>query len=251
MSVAEHTPIPEPAAPARELVQLPTIDPTKPAIISAWGRKGSGKSVFNRRLYASWPYDKLCVDVNGDAQPGPDAVPLERDTTGRLPLSYPAPPARMPGEPPARPRNLYYRANPGSPTYYDDLDRAIALGLYPQGHRALVWAGEVAEFMPNAQRTGPNMRVALHQNRHYNTTLLFDGPRPAHVNRLVLGQSDFIAVFMLPDPDDRARIAKEIGYPPARFDRECDETFGRGEYWFLLWAAGEHQLYRCPPLPPD
>ena len=54
------------------------LDPTKPMIISAWGRKGSGKSVFNRRIYQSWPFDRLAIDVNGNAEPGPDAerVPL-------------------------------------------------------------------------------------------------------------------------------------------------------------------------------
>ena len=223
------------------------IDPTKPMIISAWGRKGSGKSVFNRRLYESWPYDKLCIDVNGDADPGPDA---ERISTP-LPAKYPAPPTQLPGLERPGPQNLHFRADPGSATYGDDLDRAVGLALFPQSARTLVWAGEVGEFMPNAAATKPHMRRLLMQNRHYGVTALFDGPRPAHVNPLVIGQSDLVAVFHLPNPDDRERVAKTIGYPAARFHAECETTFRRGKFWYLLWVAESHRLYRCAPLPID
>ena len=65
--MASETPL-RVAAPAVESeVQLPTFDPMKPMIVSAWGRKGSGKSTFNRRLFRSYPFDKLAIDVNGDA----------------------------------------------------------------------------------------------------------------------------------------------------------------------------------------
>jgi len=245
----ERTPVRAAAATEELGEQLPLIDPSKPCIISAWGRKGSGKSVFNRRVFASWPWDKLAIDVNGDADPGPDAIPVKADAGGVLPSRFPAPPTRMPGEPAAGPRTLVYRADPGSPTYWDDLDRAVGMALFPQEHRALVWCGEVGEFMPHASRIGPHMRRLLMQNRHYNVSALFDGPRPVNVDPLVLHQSDFVAVFHLPNPDDRERIAKSIGYPAARFHAECNETWRRGEHWFMLWDAREHQLYRCAPLP--
>lgn len=235
-------------APTEELGdQLPPIDPTKPSIISAWGRKGSGKSTFNRRLYASWPWDKLCVDVNGDADPGPDAVRI----SAPLPSRFPTAPPGLPGTPRPGPQNLHYRADPGSPTYTDDLDRAVGMVLNPQDRPALGWFGEVGEFMPSAQRTGPHMRRLLQQNRHYLATGLFDGPRPVNVNPLVLAQSDLVAVYLLPNPDDRERIAKTIGYPVDRFHAECEATYRRGPYWFLLWHSAEHQLYRCAPLPTD
>jgi hypothetical protein len=233
-------------APAEEIGdQLPPIDPMRPLIVSAWGRKGSGKSTFNRRLFRSWPFDKLAIDVNGDADPGPEAEKITLPLPGR----FPAPAPGMPGVKPG-PRTLVFRADPGSATYEDDLDRAIGVGLFPQHHRALVWAGEVGEFMPNAAKTRPHMRRLLMQNRHYLTSALFDGPRPVYVNKLVLSQSDFVAVYDLPDPDDRERIAKNIGYPAARFTKECDETFRRGPFWFLLWHTETHTLYRCAPLPP-
>ncbi len=198
-------------------------------------------------MFRSWPYDKLCIDVNGNAEPGPDAERITLEQVGRR---FPAPPAPMPGGPAPGPRNLHWRADPGSPTYDDDLDRAVGMALFPQAHRTLVWCGEVGEFMPSAQRTRPHMRRLLMQNRHYSASVLFDGPRPANVNPLVLAQSDVVAIFTLPNPDDRERIAKEIGYEPKRFHAECAETWRRGDHWFLLWVTKEHALYRCPPLPP-
>lgn len=246
--MSPETPIgrPEPAEEVDEGFPV-KIDPSKPSIISSWGRKGSGKSTFNRRLYESWAWDKLCIDVNGDADPGPDA---ERITLP-LPAKFPARDAPMVGLERPGPQNLHFRADPGSATYNDDLDRAVGLALFPQSQRALVWCGEIGEFMPAASSTKPHMRRLLMQNRHYGVTALFDGPRPVNVNPLVIGQSDLVSIYHLPNPADRERIAKTIGYPAVRFHEECEETFRRGKYWFLLWVADAHKLYRCPPLPVD
>ena len=220
------------------------LDPARPLIASAWGRKGSGKSVFNRRLYASWPFDKLAIDVNGDAAPGPDADRVSVPLPSKFPTGVPTLGERR------KPRNLHYRADPGSPTYADDLDRAVGMALFPQAHRTMVWCGEVGEMMPNG-RAGPHMRRLLQQNRHYAISALFDGPRPVFVDPLVLAQSDLVACYQLPNPDDRKRIADSIGYPPQRFHAECEETWRRGKFWFLLWVQAHHQLYRCAPLPVD
>jgi hypothetical protein len=223
---------------------LAELDPERPTIISAWGRKGSGKSTFNRRTFRSFPGDRLAIDVNGNADPGPDA----EDVPTPIPTRYPEPAPGL-GER-RRARNFYFRAHPGSATYRDDLDRVVGMALYPQRHRTCLWAGEVGELTPHG-RSGPHMRTLLMQNRHYNVTALFDGPRPAHVDPLIYGQSDLIAVYHLPNPDDRDKLAKGMGYPAARFHRECEETFRRGKYWFLLWHAEEHQLWRMAPLPAD
>jgi hypothetical protein len=218
------------------------FDPAKPMFITAWGKKGSGKSVFNREIYRSYTGDKLCIDVNGNAEPGADAERI----TGDLPKKWPARPTEL-GER-RRPRNLHYRAHPGSSTYREDLDRAVALALFPQDHPVLLWAGEVGELQPNG-KAGPHMRTVLQQNRHYRVTALFDGPRPVYVNPLTLAQSNLVAVFRLPNPTDRKRIAEEVGYPPKEFDRVCHETWRRGPHWFVLWDADRDQLWRCPPLP--
>lgn len=219
------------------------LDPTRPMIVSAWGRKGSGKSVFNRRLYQSYPFDKVAIDVNGNAEPGADA---ERLTD--LPDAFPVAPAKQGRR---QHRNLHYRADPGSDTYTDDLDRGVGLALFPQDRPTAVWAGEVGEFMPSASKINPHMRRLLMQNRHYRATAFFDGPRPVNVSPLILAQSDLVAVFQLPNPDDRERIAKTIGFPADKFHAECHETWRRGPHWFLLWVTAENQLYRMAPLPVD
>jgi len=213
------------------------LDPRKNFIASAFGRKGAGKTTFNRALYQDYPFDKLCVDVNGEANPGPGAVRIAEPST-RMPAR---------GDDNA-PLDLHYVADPGSPTYRDDLDRAVGMALYPTENHALVWVGEVGEFT-NANRTQPHLRRLLMQSRHYRTSALFDGPRPIDIDKLVIAQSDLVAVYDLPDPDDRDRVARVIGYPPALFRDECDETFRRGEFWFLLWVSKTKTLYRCPPLP--
>ncbi|HEY0119337.1 MAG TPA: hypothetical protein VGC04_11200 [Cellulomonas sp.] len=249
--MSERTPI-RADAPAQEAGwQLPTFDPMRPTLFSSWGRKGSGKSTFNRRIARSWAtwFDELVVDVNGDADPGPAAIPVRRDAAGLLPGAFPEA-ERLPGAPAPGPRTLVFRADPGSATYADDLDRAVGMVLYPQTHRCLGWFGEIGEFTPNAQSTRPHMRRLLMQNRHYLASALFDGPRPMNVDPLILGQSDYVAIFDLPNPADRDRVANTIGWKPTLFDKECDETFGRGEFWYLFYDAREHTLYRCPPLPP-
>jgi hypothetical protein len=218
------------------------IDPGRPMIISAFGRKGSGKSVFNGEAYQSWAGDKLAIDVNGHAYVGEDAEKL----TGEIPSSFPM------GTPPLgekrKPRNLHYIANPRSATYRDDLDRAVGMALFPKDHPVLLWAGEVGELTPNS-KAGPHMRQLLMQNRHHRVTALFDGPRPMNVDVLVLAQSDLVAVYELPNPADRKRIADSIGFPPKEFDAACHETWRQGDHWFVLWHAGQKQLYVCPPLP--
>jgi hypothetical protein len=223
------------------------MDPAKPQIVSAWGKKGSGKSYLNRLLFRSWPYDRLVIDVNGNADPGVDTEKI----TDPLPKRFPTGAGGV-GER-RRPQSLHYRAHPGSATYRDDLDRAVGLALYPQDHRTLLWAGEVGELQPYG-RPGPHMRTLLQQNRHYNVTALFDGPRPVNVDPLTLAQSNLVAVFPLPNPADRKRIAESIGFDPKAFDRECFATWRRpksasGGGWFVLYDDATETLYRHEPLP--
>jgi hypothetical protein len=220
------------------------LDHSRPMIISAWGKKGKGKTAFNREIYRSYPGDKLTIDVNGHAEPGEDA---ERITEPGK--SWPRPDG-MPGER-RKTRNLHYVADPGSATYRDDLDRAVGMALFPKDHPVLLWAGEVGELMPNG-RPGPHMRRLLQQNRHHRVTALFDGPRPVYVDPQVLLQSNLVALFELPNPADRRRVAETVGIDPKAFDKVCFETWDRGDYWFVLVdtdARRGEQLWRCAPLP--
>lgn len=220
------------------------LDPQQPFVITNFGRKGSGKSVLNRLVYDSWPFDKLCIDVNGNAEPG-DAVPLRREDLERG--SWPRP-TQLLGEGRRGPVNLHYRADPGSRTYYEDLDAAVGVALQPQNHRVLVWCGEVGELMKNG-RPGPNMKRLLQQNRHYRCAVLFDGPRPVHIDPLVMTQADLVAVYEMPNPADRERVANAIGFDPARFHEACHETWDLGDYNFVLWDARVRRLFSMAPVP--
>jgi hypothetical protein len=217
------------------------IDPERPMIVSAWGSKGSGKSALNRELFRSWPFDRVAIDVNGNADPGEDAERI----TAPLPTRFPDG-AGVLGER-RKARSLWFRAHPGDKAYREQLDQAVGLALYPQRKRVCLWAGEVGELQPNGH-PGPHMRTLLMQNRHYNVTALFDGPRPVNVDPLTLHQSNFVAVFHLPNPRDRERIADAIGYPPKRFHEACHEAW-KTPYQFLLWDMDRRKLYEHEPLP--
>jgi hypothetical protein len=222
------------------------LDHTRPLFISAFGKKGGGKSAFNREIFKSYPGHKIAIDVNGNAEPGEGS---EQITAADLRKQWPIP-ATMPGER-RKPRNLHYLADPGSPTYTDDLDRAVGMALLPKKLPVMLWSGECQELMPNG-RGGPAIRRLLMQSRHYSMSVLFDSPRPMWLDRLVLLQSNLIALFEMPDPDDQKRVAQVTGHRPAKFSEICEETWERGEHWFVLInmdARRGERLWRCAPLP--
>lgn len=227
-----------------ETYPFPPIDPSGDSqIILAVGRKGSGKSESARTFFRAWPaLDRLIIDVTGDADPGADmdVIPL----TGTLPERLP----KRPEDKKGIPRTFRWIANPKSETFADDCDRAIGLGLYPKDEEILLWVDEAGEVF-KAGTTGPHGRTALHQNRHYKLPMLLCCPRPKGIDPLCVSQADRVLIFDLPHPLDRARIAENIGIPPKILDRELDETKRRGKYWFTMYDAADHQLYRCPPLP--
>jgi hypothetical protein len=215
---------------------FPVADST---MFAAFGTKGSGKTTAGELLYRSWGDDKICIDVSGDIKPGPGATLISS-----LPLEFPARGWNN------VPLDLYHLPDPGSETYFDDLDRGVGTILYPKAHRVLGWLDEIGEYT-TGNKTGPHLRRLLMQSRHYNASTIMTGPRPMDINRLVISQADYIFIFDLPDPDDRERLAKTMGYPPKRFIAECEDTFRRGPYWYLFWDKPRKRLFRCPPFPAE
>lgn len=223
---------------------LPTVDPLLNQITLVLGRKGSGKSVWAREAFRWWPgVDKLVIDPTGDADPGDVlAGGVRCETVRKLPDELPRP--QRAGQNVA----LRWIADPGSPTYRDDLDRAVGLALFPKNRRVLLWVDEAGEVFP-ANRTGPNARTLLQQSRHWYTSLLMCCPRPITIDPLCIAQADRVVMYDLPHPRDRERVAASIGIEPRELNAQLDETRARGPYWFLLYDARAHELYRCPPLP--
>lgn len=216
------------------------LDPDTPLIISIWGRKRSGKSVLASRLWRTYPYDRLCIDPAGDADVGPADGPdpvqlLEGDLPRRFPVD----------ELDGRRRSFRYVGDVGSPTYEDDLDRAVGLAFFHPRKRCLLWADEVGD-LTRAAKTPPNMKRALHRSRHQGLSMLLCGPRPVDVNRLCVSQADLTYCFDLPIPEDRERIAKTIGYPVDEFH---EIMLGLPEHGFVRWDAVNRELVEFPPLP--
>ncbi len=227
-----------------ETYPFPPIDPDQDSqIILAVGRKGSGKSVSARTFFRNWPgLDRLVIDVTGDADPGEDM----RAQNLSVPL-----PDRLPERPEGKrdqPQTFRWIANPRSETFHDDCDRALGLALYPKDRKILVWVDEGGEVF-KAGQVGPHGRTLLHQNRHYKAPTLICCPRPKGIDPLCLSQADRVLMYDLPHPLDRQRVAENIGIPPKVLDRELEETKRRGKFWFTMYDASEHVLYRCPPLP--
>ena len=222
----------------------PVIDPSRPTIILCVGKKHSGKSVAARYLWDSWPYDALCIDPTGDAHP-PGATPI----TLPLPTKFPAR-----GED-GQPLRLVFTPDPGSDTYLDDLDRGMGLALYPKDRPVLLWIDEVGELASSQSRAAVMQRRLLNQSRHYRTSALACGPRPKKIDPLWISQADFVLVYELPNPDDRDKIADNIGFPPAKFSAYCEQMDRRNAehpeapYWFLLWDAKRKLLFLMPPMP--
>ena len=219
---------------------FPAVDPDLNQIVLVIGRKGSGKSVHARELFRGWPYiDKFVIDPTGDADPGDD---LGTVTLRKLPAALPGP----------KQRGQYtvtrWVADPSSPTYREDLDRAVGLALFPKERRRLLWVDEAGEVFP-ANRAGPHARTLLQQSRHWYTSVLLCTPRPMNIDPLCISQADRVVMYDLPHPRDRERVAAAIGIEPRILAAELDITRGKGEHWYLLYDARAHELYRCPPLP--
>ncbi len=215
---------------------MPQLDPGRPTTVFITGKKGEGKSELARLLWDTWPYDRLVIDPTGDVDTGPGTQNLSVPLPLRFPVS--AEGSRV---------SLRFRADPGSPTYEDDLDRAVGLALRHPGRQCLLWADEVGE-LTRANRTPPNFRRALHQGRHYGLSKLLCGPRPIDINPLCISQADLVYVFKLPNPADRRRVADNIGWDPADFDTAV-QALGRHE--FLEYDSATDVLSHYPPLPLD
>jgi hypothetical protein len=214
------------------------LDPDKPTRITIVGASESGKSVLARYFWDSWPYDRIVVDPTGDADPGPDTKPVEAP----LPTTFPA---SVDDE--HRRVSLSFIADPGSPTYADDMDRAVGMALRHPAKRCLLWVDEVTE-LTTANRTPPNMRRLLGQSRHHGTSWMLCGPRPIDVDPLVLSQATWVYVFDLPNPRDRRRVADTIGFDPGVFDAAVLDL---GPHEYLRWDKRAKDLAHYPALPPD
>lgn len=225
------TPPPEPATRPALTTEL---DPRRSTYVGIFGRKGSGKSFLASRLFARYPFDKVVIDPTGDAEGVDDAEVLQ------APL-----PARLPKGEQGRPRTWRFIPDAGADDFRDDMDRVIGLALHHPRGRCALWLDEVGLVSPGPNQTGPNLRRALFMGRHHGLTMFACGPRPMMIDPLVLSQSDHVAIFHLPNPADRARVAHAIGIAPKEFDAWHEQI---GEREFFWYDARAHDAVILPPL---
>lgn len=220
------------------------VDPGRSNIILSVGTKGSGKSEAGRQIFDAWPYDRVMIDITGDARPDD---PTTIVATKPLPASMPEL-TRQQREAGETRVTVWARVDPRSATLELDQEQALALGLYPQRLPALVMVDEYGH-MATATRIPPNLSLALMSSRHYHLTLVLCCPRPRRIPALTIEQADKILIFDTPNADDRETLAKNMGYPLKSFEAHYEDTMRRGRHSFLLWDKRQGVLVSCPPLP--
>lgn len=215
------------------------LDPRKPHFITVVGKKGSGKSELATAFWDSYPGDRLVIDPTGDVDThDPKTIALHDPLPVRWPAKF---------DPEQRRQTLRYVPDMGSATYVHDMDHAAGLAFNHE--KCLLYLDEVGDIT-NANFTPPAMRRILHQCRHARLSVLCAAPRPIDINKLVISQADFIGVFLLPDEDDRKKLAKNMGYSVAEFEEAHDELRGAArKHWYLWYDAGTGELEVRPPIP--
>jgi hypothetical protein len=228
------------------------LDISDGRIITCVGKKKSGKSVAGMGIWQSYDGDKIVIDVAGDDGPwGPDVITL-RGQVDEIPRRWPEALRREEGQPMA----LRYVPDAGSATFVEDMDAVVGLA-YHHGDTCLL----VHEMgvLAQSNRTPPHTRRALMHNRHHTLTLIACAPRPITMDPLVLMQSDLVYAFKLPNEDDRARVAKTIGWPVDGFEASMLAVRG---HEYLRFDANEDEppegqedddrrLLHFDPLPED
>lgn len=225
------------------------IDPSVGVVMSFLGKKRSGKSKMALLWFESYPYDRVVIDINGTDGPHRDVIELH-GTVDELPTKWPEH-LREDG----KRMTLRYHPDMGSPTFLEDVD--AVLGMAFRTGRVVVLVHE-AGLIAKSSKTPPHMLRMLQSNRHRQLTMLLCAPRPLTMNTLVLGQSDIVYIFELPNRADRETVADAIGWERDDFALAVNELPPHG---YLRADTNENRpetenepdlrLVSCPPLPAE
>lgn len=218
-------------------------DPAKSHYTYLAGRKGSGKSEYAFRMFASYPYDRLVIDPTHDVGPvlTERGIPWQNITLP-VPGSWPEW-MRDPDVENGR-LTIVFQPDMGAPESFDDMDRALGLCLRG-GPATLAWCDEVGAQC-SAHKTPPNMHRALHHGRHHNLSMLMCCPRARDVDPLCIGNADRVVSFRILNKYDREALAGNMGVDQADYDRE-NKALRKFEH--MVFDAHTEELATYEPLP--
>ena len=131
---------------------------------------------------------------------------------------------------------------PDDPDDLDAYDRVYrwAFDRFPRW----IWCDEAGAVMPAAGYPRAANRYIV-QGAKRRLGHLACHTRPRELARNLIAQAQHVFVFDLPNPDDRAHIAKIAGIDGPVLDREMAALQVHG---FLWWQQRDRTLTRCPPL---
>jgi Zonular occludens toxin (Zot) len=213
------------------------LDPHKPTQIFVTGKKGEGKTELAWMLFESYPYDRLVIDPNGDLKVPENTIELD---SADLPDRWPSSLLEK-----KESRTLRLVPDAGSPTYLEDMDHCVGLAYNHQ--RTCVFVDECHELLP-ANRTPPHSRRMLRQGRHRGLTSILATPRPKTIDPLAISNADWVYSFKLKNPEDRKRVAENIGWAPKEID---DAIAALGQFEYLRYDDARDDLAHFPALPAD
>lgn len=127
----------------------------------------------------------------------------------------------------------------------DDLDayNAVYAWCFERFPR-WVWCDEAGAVMPvRGYPRAANRYVVQGAKRRLGH--LACHTRPREVARNLIAQAQYVGIFDLPNPEDRAHVASIIGIPPAELDRAMDQL---SQWEFLWFDQRARKLTHCPPV---
>lgn len=198
--------------------------------IAIFGGTGTGKSVLAHAMYQSLPNEgwwKMIIDIT-------DSIHEPSALTFYDPLNIPWD------------KSYSLRFVPDISLSLDEQVSELFLGIYLHGV-CWYWLDEANE-VSTAHRTIFGLRKVLLQGRKAYVGGASCTPRPRDINKSIITQAQYIAIFTIVDYDDRSYVAKNIGMMPAEFD-DLMSTLNEHEY--LYYDVRYRTLYKVPAIPPD
>lgn len=129
----------------------------------------------------------------------------------------------------------------------DPTDRDAYDALYETLFRRFphyVWLDEAGVAAP-ATGTPKWLNTYVIQGRKRSLGHLACHTRPREVGKNLIAQASHVFVFALPDPEDRAYVAKLVGLPVPVLEREHAAL---PKYGFLWWNVVTRELTACDPI---